>query len=1537
MSYLLWKYFHDDEIERFRKLLAHGHNNLPKNHGGGSAAVGLGLTGSPNGAYSTSPRVVKNNRKASAQGGNAGKGANQPLNRSDVNSRDYAGITLLGRIASSKSEGAVEFGLALIEHPAIDLYAQDTENGWTALHRALYFGNITLARAIIEKDSQNPSGLESSVQRGPLSVIKVKDHEGNSPFDVYNATIAKQSLQRGNLSADYDDDSQDEEESEDLKSGEDRHANFPLDGDEVFAWGSSKNYNLGLGDNDNRQYPERVSLKRPDHLLFRFFREYLETIRDTQDALYNRLASVNPRSVDDLPTLIANRPIVIRDVALSKMHSAILTEDPESNLFMCGFGQGGRLGTGDEITRFSYVCVEDGFSGKKIVQVALGNNHSLAIDSSGNVFAWGQNTNGVLGYSLPRPTLKDEDPISATPRQIFGPLKKEITVGVAASAIHSVAYTSTSLFTWGRNEGQLGLMDSDSRSLEVQVVPRRVAPSLFKAPIAMVSAINRATIVLLENHSVCVFANYGYKFLKFPPNEVFNNYGIQSNTLTTRYDTRADNITSITAAGDTIAAYSTESLFTVNVGAVDANSTTSTTNPSKIRDSLPDPQRVWSLRKGHWDGIKSASVTEDGSVIVCTQAGAVWRRVKRTKVKNAFAGTETFHRKDFKFQRVPGLANVAAVRSTAFGVYAAIRKDCDVTKTQISVNDQTLWEDLKPLLSLRDLEAPEPLSGVDTVSPRFWAPALPKDLLEPLKSAVLTSEDLEVDVSRHLIGHTGGYDMDIATTTSEISIPTHGFILGRSSVLRIALRIFRNNGQASVPDILVIQPALIGERPRIVFQGLDFISIAILVVYLYSDTVIDIWNYTRHLPKMAFRYRQIRIELMKTAAHLKTTKLESSVRLMTTPERRMDLDLGLAFDDPRFFDDADTIIELDDAEMAAHSPLLCRRCPFFDGLFNGRAGGQWLASRREDNSNIVRVDLKHIDPKAFRLVLRHLYTDIGTELFDHVVSSDLDEFSDLVMDVMATANELMIDRLSQICQEVLGRFVNVRNVCYLLNSVAFCSVAEFKDSALEYICLQLESLLENHWLNELDEELLEELDDVVRKNQLACLKYAKSGTFELMLHERNLDLVVDIEEERQRRIRDMAFRASLKNDDNRLSSSMRAGRIGSLDDSVVGSPSQEKKQRKAKTTRNEPFSPTIRPKDSTQDLMFDMEDDELLPSALPKIPTSTDSGNADNHDGPWEGREPRSLAEKEQLSYDHLASPSLGDKENKKSPSPAATKSWSSPPLPSSKLGLKEIMAQASSTRTSNLSMSLSIQKAREDSIKKESLSKLSQREKKQIQKAQQEAIAQPLIIVGKVGEKPSSPWQVAARGPKTSLKDVLSGEPTSSYLIAPSPKSLASPTPSREIRRTASPDTRFPGQQRSVSFSTLTKHSPVPGPSTQTYKKPEPPRPLVPHSKSYKTPTPQAEPALQLSMSDIIGQQRREQEVIKESVAKRSLQEIQEEQAFQEWWDQESKRAQELEAARVAKAGGSSTGTGSGTGSRRGGKGKGGRGRGDGGGGRGD
>ena len=505
-------------------------------------------------------------------------------------------------------------------------------------------------------------------------------------------------------------------------------------------------------------------------------------------------------------------------------------------------------------------------------------------------------------------------------------------------------------------------------------------------------------------------------------------------------------------------------------------------------------------------------------------------------------------------------------------------------------------------------------------------------------------------------------------------------------------------------------------------------------------------------------------------------------------------------------------------------------------------------------------------------------------------------------------------------------------------------------AGLEYVCLQLESMLENHLIDDLDEDLLLELDDVVRANQLNCLPFAKSGRFELELHERHPSLAGDIDEERRRRFQDMTFRANLKDDESRLSTSFRHFG-GSLDDVFSGSlTTQDKVRRKSKAARNAPFSPSIRPKDSTVDLMFDMEEDSPLTPAspqspavqgTPEFPSTTkiflppktrwdDIGLELSLDDPAPSL-PSSLPKKPAASGTHNGAETP--------PSITVAKTWSSPSLPSSKLDMREIMAQASSSRTSNLSMSLSAQKVRDENAHAEALSKtsvpkLSQKErKKQQQQALHQSISHPPLTLIEAAAIPSSPWQTATNGPRTSLKELFN-EPKASP--APFPiRPLISTFPVKPLtsRRTASPDTRFAGQPRSSSSNNIPKsEQSSAGPSRSLYQQPQSESaPLVPHSKSYTAPAAKSEPSLQSSMADIIGQQRREQEVIKEAVAKRSLQEIQEEQAFQEWWDQESKRAQEEEAAKAKPSSGVGRGGKSGGGRGKiGGRGRGGRGRGE-------
>ncbi|KAM5346493.1 hypothetical protein ACJ41O_009498 [Fusarium nematophilum] len=1514
MSHLLWKYYWENDVDRFRRLLAPTSYNaqvVSKSPAIGGAGSFFG--GSP-GAPGTSPRHTAKQRRASGhpQTPAKSKDASMNLSRSEINSRDHAGLTVLLRASSSTDPNAQEFVRALIEHPAIDLYAQDLESGWNALHRSLYAGNVSIARLLLAKERVDLTSLNLSAVNKVGLLIKTKDHEGNSPFDVYNSTIAARSLKstEDGSSSDSDADSVD-------STGDGTHhmVKVPhgfqssIGGDELFVFGSNKNVSLGVGDEDDRQYPERIHLSRPDLLLHRFYHSLL----DSQD-----VEAPSSLDLDEIPTLVRNRPLIIQDVCMSKLHSAILTTDPVSNLYICGVGRGGRLGLGDENTQFKFIPVQGPFIDKKVHQVALGQNHTMAVVGNGELWTWGLNSSSQLGYALPPPMKADEEPMSLTPRQVFGSLKKEIVLGVAASANHSVAHTGSSLFTWGRNVGQLALMDADSRSLDVQHTPRKVAASLLASPIEMVSAIDKATICLLSNHTVWVFSHYGYNLVKFPFPDVFTNHTLTVSSYSNRYDPGRREIKSIASGGETIAAVTARGdLFTfhLNHKGDPSQSVASTTNPVKIKNALTQTQCIWDSRK---DGVVSVGVGEHGSVIICTESGAVWNRVKRTKGKIAgFTDSTGAKRNDFKFQRVPYITNCVAVRSSIFGAFAAIRKDSKVMAQEIEIADKSLREDIGSLLCLNDFEASEH-SGDAKAARKAWDAAIAREKRGSVPHEILRSAHIEADLRRWLEVNSFLHDdlnMEICSSSlPEIRIPAHSWVLaGRSSVLRQGLSELRDLGSTFSTDMFSIE--LVQDKALVTLFEVDIYTVLNIVVHAYQDKCVPVWKYTREAPPHAFRFRHVRTELMKIATKLALPRLEAAVRMQTGVEESLDVDFKQAIADPRFFDDGDIILELDGEDVMAHSQLLCLRCPFFEGLFHGRSQGQWLAGRRDDmeSADRIRVDLDHIDPDTFHYVMSFIYADVGQELFDDVSAANLDEFSELVLDVLSVANELMLDRLSQICQSLIGKFVTTRNISNLLNEISPCSVAEFKDTGLEYICLQLESMLENHLLDDLDEDLILELDAVVRDNQLARFPFARSGRAELLLRENYPDLAGDIDEERQIRLREMAYKATQKDDEKKLSTSFKA-RIGSLDE---GSPLQtpDTTRRKSRSTRNEPFSPSLRPKQSQADLIFDMDEEEGPSLGNPRSPF-TEPANLqlpiDTEDMPqlppaWREPKGKELAGITQSSTPNAFSLSP-EAETSEATAPRARRGamsklgapWASSALATSKLDLKDIMSEASST--SALTAGLQEQKTKDAAASKPQ-AKVSQKERKRQLQAQAQAQAaakgesanrvpwEPVATGGT-----PAPWKTASSGPKTSLKEAMASEAKTPEAISVNAKPLvASETKSKSAtRRTASPDTRFPGQGRTSISPAI-----VAGPSSNQAKKP-----LVPHSKSYITPAPKAEPTLGFSLADIIGQQKLEQEAVKEAVAKRSLQEIQQEQAFQEWWDQESRRTQEEEARRKQREG---------------------------------
>lgn len=72
------------------------------------------------------------------------------------------------------TQQSYSFFSTLLKNPNISVNLQDYESGQTALHRALYVGNIRAARDLLLRND-----IDSSI----------KDLEGLTAFDLYNGTV----------------------------------------------------------------------------------------------------------------------------------------------------------------------------------------------------------------------------------------------------------------------------------------------------------------------------------------------------------------------------------------------------------------------------------------------------------------------------------------------------------------------------------------------------------------------------------------------------------------------------------------------------------------------------------------------------------------------------------------------------------------------------------------------------------------------------------------------------------------------------------------------------------------------------------------------------------------------------------------------------------------------------------------------------------------------------------------------------------------------------------------------------------------------------------------------------------------------------------------------------------------------------------------------------------------------------------------------------------------------------------------------------
>ncbi|XP_017258252.1 uncharacterized protein LOC108227552 isoform X2 [Daucus carota subsp. sativus] len=284
-------------------------------------------------------------------------------NGGNINTRNAFGLTLL-HIATWRNH--VPIVRRLLEAGA-DPNARDGESGWTSLHRALHFGYLAVASVLLQEGAS----------------ITSEDFKSRTPVDLLSGPVL-QTLGNEENSA-----------------------------TELFSWGSGVNYQLGTGNAHIQKLPCKV------------------------DSLHGSF---------------------IKLVSAAKFHSVAVSAKGE--VYTWGYGRGGRLGHPDFDIHSGQAAVitprkvTSGLGSRRVKAIAAAKHHTVVATEGGEVFTWGSNREGQLGY-----TSVDSQ---ATPRRVSS-LKSKIVAVAAANKHTAVVSESGEVFTWGCNkDGQLGYGTSNS-------------------------------------------------------------------------------------------------------------------------------------------------------------------------------------------------------------------------------------------------------------------------------------------------------------------------------------------------------------------------------------------------------------------------------------------------------------------------------------------------------------------------------------------------------------------------------------------------------------------------------------------------------------------------------------------------------------------------------------------------------------------------------------------------------------------------------------------------------------------------------------------------------------------------------------------------------------------------------------------------------------------------------------------------------------------------------------------------------------------
>lgn len=880
--------------------------------------------------------------------------------------------------------------------------------------------------------------------------IFVKDFEGNTALDLYNSTIEGTSPSPRTIQNNKRDNN-DGDAFQGLKSSfwslEESHS--AAGATDIFTWGYNTNFVLGHRDSENRTRPDRVHLN-------------LVT--------------------QQIPQVLRRPAYVITSMIMSKFHSAVITSEPENNLQLCGFG-GARLGFGNEDTQFLFKPVNGIHD--QVVVAALGRDHTVVVTRGGDVYSFGNNNYGQLGYDTEQ--KQGQRIPQYAPRKIAAPsIKKEHIIGAATSSVHSAVFTETDLYTFGLNQGQLGYYPANGDF--VQVVPRKVSFLPSGARIIQVACIDNATVVLTASHDVFVLFNNGHQKVVFPmqrfPSD-FVAYTAAPNFVVKIIAGGDDYVGAISNMGDLF-------IWTINTRKNSTGGQKAKTDAGfmgvenqRSRAAIV-PRRIWALRKSHLT-LVDACIGQEGSVIVCTTSGHVFVGSPRKVPKK---NKNLVEKKLYKFNKIPLLQRCIMVAASPTGAFAALRaeqplKSVEVPPSTLAMDLLTSLPHIQNAYRLQKLQAKEDkllrhLNEERTKIP-FFTETEAIDAVPEVneKSSIL-------DWDKYITSDTADPTIDAYIKVGQKRYQCHQVILAaRSAICEKAFSNLHIGGDCNIilnhksgRTTKFVKTCNKGQgrsTVEIIIEGIHMETVWFFLDFVYSDQYEHPMNAfyassRHHTGDLAVRTKlqtNIRADVLQKELiyladifNLPTLQDSASSSFNARPRPTLTSDIGMAQGSEKSRQYLkDVLLELEDAVLNCHEVILRQRSTFFNTVFDPNR--TWLSNRRQQNGpSSTTIDLNNCNHKTMDIVVQYLYGDNRESLFNDLVDSSTDSVFNVIIGVLAVADELMIDTLKVVCQIALLKLVTSKNVLVALEIADLHRAEHVKAACLDFIAHNLDYFLE---------------------------------------------------------------------------------------------------------------------------------------------------------------------------------------------------------------------------------------------------------------------------------------------------------------------------------------------------------------------------------------------------------------------------------------------------------------------------------------------